>query len=132
MKTTKRNDASNAPTANATDGILSVNTASETQMPVFDCSLDEPPDDIFNPPDSMVSLPSVMTTPELSENTLPEIRIDEPYFWRKTTDEDVKAAIKGSYLETICEVLAKNYRGKVPFRMILGQAILLMGIALTH
>jgi len=56
----------------------------------------------------------------------------DPFFWRSITDEDVKAAIQGSCLETICEVLSKNYRGKTPFPMILGHAILLMAAALTH
>ena len=105
MKTTTRHGASNAPTTNATKCIASM-SASEIQMPASD-----------------------MTTPELSGNALPEIRTDEPFFWRKTTNEDVKAAIQGSYLETICEALAKNYRGKAPFSLIFGQAILLMGIA---
>lgn len=131
MKTSKRNGASNAPTTNAVDGIAPMNTESETQMPAFD-SLGDVQSNRFDQPDTTVPLSSIRTTPELSGNTLPEISPSEPFFWRKMTDEDVKAVIKGSYLETICEVLAKNYRGKVPFRMILGQAILLMGIALTH
>jgi hypothetical protein len=62
----------------------------------------------------------------------PEDVTPDPCFWRRITDEDVKAAIKGSYLETLCEVLSKNYRGKPPFPMILGHAILLMSATLTH
>lgn len=123
MKTTTRTGASNAPSANAADGIASM-TASETWMPAPDLFGDMPQDSIFGPPESTVPLPSTTTTPE--------IRTDEPYFWRKTTEEDVKAAIRGSYLETICEALAKNYRGKAPFPLIFGQATLLMGITLTH
>ena len=126
MKTTTRTGASNAPTANAADGIASM-TASETWMPASDLLGDMPQDSIFGPPESTVPPPSITTTPDF-----PEIRTDEPFFWRKTTDEDVKAAIRGSYLETICGALAKNYRGKAPFPLIVGQAILLMGMALTH
>jgi len=131
MKTTKKNGASNAPTTNAADGLASLNTESETQMSAFDRSPDEQAD-LFDSPESSVPQPSTRSTSEFSGNPLPEISHSEPFFWRKTTDEDVKAAIKGSYLETICEALAKNYRGKEPFPLICSQAILLMGIALTH
>ena len=56
----------------------------------------------------------------------------DQFFWRRITDEDVKDAIHGSCLETICQVLSKNYRGNPPFPMILGHAILLMSATLTH
>jgi len=62
----------------------------------------------------------------------PENVPPDPFFWRGITDEDVKDAIHGSCLETICEVLSKNYRGTPPFPMILGHAILLMSATLTH
>lgn len=60
------------------------------------------------------------------ENVLP------PFFWRRITNKDVKAAIHGSYLETICDALAKDYRRNIPFPLIIGQAVILMSAALTH
>lgn len=125
MKTNTRNSTSNAPNANAADGVASMNTVSETQMPDFDLVEDLQSAPGFEPPELTVPPSSI-------RNSHQETKTREPYFWRKTTDEDVKAAIKGSYLETICEALAKNYRGKEPFPLICSQAILLMGIALTH
>ena len=66
------------------------------------------------------------------ETTPPEAEIYEPFFWRSTTVEDVRCAISGSYLEVICDALAKNYRRNIPFPLIFGQAIILMSAALTH
>ena len=67
-------------------------------------------------------------SPVLDQENAPS----DPFFWRRITDEDVKDAIHVSCLETICEVLSKNYRGNPPFPMILGHAILLMSATLTH
>ena len=66
------------------------------------------------------------------ETTTTEPEIIEPFFWRDTTVEDVKWAIGGSYLEVICDALAKNYRRNIPFPLIFGQAVILMAAALTH
>ena len=66
------------------------------------------------------------------ETTTTESEIIEPFFWRDTTVEDVKWAIGGSYLEVICDALAKNYRRNIPFPLIFGQAVILMAAALTH
>jgi len=62
----------------------------------------------------------------------PEAPPPNPFFWREISDEDVKAAIHGCFLESICNALAKNYRGTPPFPMILGHALILMAAALTH
>ena len=58
--------------------------------------------------------------------------IEGPPFWRKVTDADVRDAISGSFLETICRTLEKNYTPYAPLPMILLQGILLMSAALTH
>lgn len=64
--------------------------------------------------------------------TIPEISTDEPYFWRKITDEDVCSAICGTYLYSIVFDLAKNYKGDIPFQLILHQALSVFLPALTH
>ena len=53
-------------------------------------------------------------------------------FWREVTDEDVRKAISGSFLDTICSAYAKNYTPVAPFPLILMQGIALMAVALTH
>lgn len=63
------------------------------------------------------------------ETTNTEPEIIEPFFWRDTTVEDVKWAIGGSYLEVICDALAKNYRRNTLFPLIFGQAVILMAAA---
>ena len=63
---------------------------------------------------------------------IPEIATDEPYFWRKITDEDVCTAIYGTYLYSIVFDLAKNYKGDIPFQLILHQALSVFLPALTH
>ena len=63
---------------------------------------------------------------------IPEIATDEPYFWRKITDDDVCSAIYGTYLYSIVFDLAKNYKGDIPFQLILHQALSVFLPALTH
>ena len=94
--------------------------AATTDTPGINCQTTESATDA-SPEDTGIESP--VPAPE---NVLP------PFFWRRITDKDVKAAIHGSYLETICGILSKNYRGNPPFPMILGHAILLMSVALTH
>ena len=53
-------------------------------------------------------------------------------FWRMITTENVKAAIQGSFLNTICEAFAKNYTPKAPLPLVLLQVVTLMSCALTH
>ncbi|MBP5586976.1 MAG: hypothetical protein J6Y92_11565 [Lentisphaeria bacterium] len=70
-------------------------------------------------------------------NLLPTPTVDSqettaPAFWRSVTDADVRQAISGSYLGTICHVLEKNYTPSAPLPLILLQSMLLMSVALTH
>lgn len=53
-------------------------------------------------------------------------------FWRKVTDEDVWAAIDGSFLGTICGTLSKSFKPYAPLSLILLHGIVLMGCALTR
>lgn len=53
-------------------------------------------------------------------------------FWRQVTPAEVEVAIQGSFLQTIYNVLAKNYKPVAPCALILPQAILLTSLALTH
>ena len=62
---------------------------------------------------SVAQVPDATPTDTGSESPA---SIPDSFFWQNVTDEDVKDAIRGSFLETICEVLSKNYRGN-PFRV---------------
>ncbi len=83
---------------------------------------------------SNAQVPAAIPADTGSESPVPsqENAQSDSFFWRKVTDDDVKAAIRGSFLETICDVLSKNHRGKPPSPMILGHAILLMTVTLTQ
>ena len=44
---------------------------------------------------------------------------EEQPFWRSVTDEDVRNAISGSYLDTIYRALETNYTPRAPLPLLL-------------
>ena len=126
MKETKK---ANKATANAT-GITTVNKPEP--RPLMDLwDLEENDENKSIPFGSALDAgPADMGTG--APASIPEDAPSNPFFWQGISDDDVKAAIHGCFLETICNSLAKNYRGTPPFPMILGHALILMASALTH
>lgn len=56
-----------------------------------------------------------------------------PFFWRRVTEDDVRNAISGSFLGTICDAFEKNYiQKRVPLALTIMPGIALMACALTH
>ena len=52
--------------------------------------------------------------------------------WRETTPKNVREAIDGSILGSLCTALSKFYTPAAPLPIVLIQAIVLTGMALTH